>query len=271
MQSAGHILIIDDEASLRRTLARILQQAGFEITTAASGQEGLTFLSQQSFDLVYLDIRMPDMNGLEVLEKIHSNFPELPVILFTAQPDMNSAVEALRHGAIDYLMKPLQPQTLIDRTQAILVQREKERRKREIQSQIQTLQAELGKLEGEGSEDDNGQQILSISNQDVNERFLIRGDINLDLHARRLKIKEQIIDIPPTTFDYLVVLVRHAPNVVDYQTLVTEAQGYQVEYREAQDLVKWHVHHIRQAIEPDPRKPVYLINQRGVGYRILAD
>ena len=267
MQSTGHILIVDDEASLRRTLARILQQAGLEVTTAASGQEGLTFLSQQSFDLVYLDIRMPDMNGLEVLEKIHSNFPDLPVILFTAQPDMNSALEALRHGAIDYLMKPLQPQTLIDRTQAILVQKEKERRKREIQSQIKALQAELSKLEG----DDNAQQVLSISIQDANERFLIRGDINLDLHARRLKIKEQIVDIPPTTFDYLVVLVRHAPNVIDYQTLVTEAQGYQVEYREAQELVKWHVHHIRQAIEPDPRKPVYLINQRGVGYRILAD
>ena len=208
MQSTGHILIVDDEASLRRTLARILQQAGLEVTTAASGQEGLTFLSQQSFDLVYLDIRMPDMNGLEVLEKIHSNFPDLPVILFTAQPDMNSALEALRHGAIDYLMKPLQPQTLIDRTQAILVQKEKERRKREIQSQIKALQAELSKLEG----DDNAQQVLSISIQDANERFLIRGDINLDLHARRLKIKEQIVDIPPTTFDYLVVLVRHAPN-----------------------------------------------------------
>ena len=267
MQSTGHILIVDDEASLRRTLARILQQAGLEVTTAASGQEGIIFLSQQSFDLVYLDIRIPDMNGLEVLEKIHSNFPDLPVILFTAQPDMNSALEALRHGAIDYLMKPLQPQTLIDRTQAILVQKEKERRKREIQSQIKALQAELSKLEG----DDNAQQVLSISIQDANERFLIRGDINLDLHARRLKIKEQIVDIPPTTFDYLVVLVRHAPNVIDYQTLVTEAQGYQVEYREAQELVKWHVHHIRQAIEPDPRKPVYLINQRGVGYRILAD
>ena len=65
MQISGHILIIDDEASLRRTLARILQQASFEVTTAASGQEGLAFLSQQSFDLVYLDIRMPDMNGFE--------------------------------------------------------------------------------------------------------------------------------------------------------------------------------------------------------------
>jgi len=267
MQTAGHILIIDDEASLRRTLARILQQAGFEVTTAASGQESLAFLSQQAFDLVYLDIRMPDMNGLEVLKKIHSNFPELPVILFTAQPDMNSAVEALRYGAIDYLMKPLQPQTLIDHTRAILAQREKERRKREIQLQIKTLQAELGRLENE----ENSQPVLSIPSDNVNERFLIRGDINLDLHARRLKVKEQTVDIPPTTFDYLVVLVRHAPNVVDYQTLVAEAQGYQADYREAQELVKWHVHHIRQAIEPNPRKPIYLLNERGTGYRLVAD
>jgi two-component system alkaline phosphatase synthesis response regulator PhoP len=91
------------------------------------------------------------------------------------------------------------------------------------------------------------------------------------MHARRLKIGGQIVDIPPTTFDYLVVLVRHAPNVVDYQTLIAEAQGYQADFREAQELVKWHVHHIRQAIEPNPRKPIYLINQRGIGYRLVAD
>jgi CheY-like chemotaxis protein len=66
MSDSGHILLIDDEEALRHTLARIFQRAGFDITTSASGQEGLALLSQQPFDLVYLDIRMPDMNGLEV-------------------------------------------------------------------------------------------------------------------------------------------------------------------------------------------------------------
>lgn len=267
MQSTGHILIIDDEDTLRLTLARILQQARFEVTTAASGQEGLAFLSQQTFDLVYLDIRMPDMNGLEVLKAIHSRFPELDVVLFTAQPDMNSAVEALRQGATDYLLKPLQPQTLIERTQAILARKEKERRKREIQSQIRTLQLELSRLEDE----DDVQPNLGAFDENTSERFIICGNINLDLQARRLKVREQIISIPPTTFDYLVVLARHSPAVVDYQTLVAEAQGYQADFRDAQELVKWHVHHIRQAIEPDPRKPVYLINQRGIGYRLVTD
>jgi DNA-binding NtrC family response regulator len=143
MKSDGHILIVDDEASLRQTLARILQRAGFEVTTSFNGGEALSLLSQHPFDLVYLDIRMPDMNGLEVLQMIHAKSPDLPVILLTAQPDLNSAVEALRRGAMDYLLKPLKPQTIIDRTRSILVNKQKERRKRELQRQIEGLQAEL--------------------------------------------------------------------------------------------------------------------------------
>ena len=143
----GHILIIDDETSLRQTLARILQRAGFEVTTAASGQEGLFLLGQHSFDLVYLDIRMPDVNGMEVLKRIHAALPELPVVLFTAQPDLNSALEALRQGAADYLLKPLQPGDIIQRTQTILARQECERRKRQIRAQIEMLEAELKSLE----------------------------------------------------------------------------------------------------------------------------
>jgi len=267
MGISGNILIIDDEATLRHTLARILQRANFSVTTAASGQEGLTILSQQTFDLAYLDIRMPDLSGMEVLKIIHARFPELPVILFTAQPDVNSAVEALRHGAVDYLLKPLRPQTLIERTQSILASQEKEHRKREIQSQIAALQNELKKMES----DQESESAPSVNVTQTGERFLAYGNLSLDLHTHRLLIEGRTINLPPATFDYLLVLVRHAPNVVNYQTLVAEAQGYQAEAREAQELVKWHVHHIRQAIEPDVREPVYLINVRGIGYRLLAN
>jgi DNA-binding response OmpR family regulator len=267
MGISGHILIIDDEASLRHTLARILQRAGHEVTTAGSGQEGLAFLSQQSFDLVYLDIRMPDMNGLQALKAIHAKFPDMPVILFTAQPDLNSALEALRQGATDYLLKPLQPQTLIDRTQAVLNQQEKENRKRGIQAQIDTLQTELKSLES----DEDVQPGPAAGAVNAGERFVKRGSLTLDLHTRRLTIGERTINLPPTAFDYLLVLVRHAPNVVDCRTLVAEAQGYQAELREAQELVKWHIHHIRQAIEPDTHNPTYLITVRGTGYRLVAD
>jgi DNA-binding response OmpR family regulator len=93
--------------------------------------------------------------------------------------------------------------------------------------------------------------------------------LQLDLYARRVTINDRPVEVPPTSFDYLLVLVRHSPNVVDYQTLVAEAQGYEADMREAQELTKWHIHHIRQALEADSRKPKYVINVRGTGYRLV--
>jgi DNA-binding response OmpR family regulator len=265
MKPGGHILIIDDEATLRQTLARILQRAGFEVTTAANGKDGLSLVAEHPFVLLYLDIRMPDVCGLELHKTIHAKFPELPVILFTAQPDLNSAVEALRRGATDYLLKPLKPQAVIDRTQAILSKKQKERRKREIQRQIETLQAELMTLDNDKAAADMASQPTLSSDG----RFLRRGMLTLDMHIRRVTMNDRVINLSPTSFDYLLVLARHAPNIVDYQTLVSEAQGYVTDTREAQELTKWHIHHIRQAIEPDKRNPVHVINVRGTGYRLV--
>jgi DNA-binding response OmpR family regulator len=264
MNTNSHILIIDDELTLRKTLARILQQAGFEVTTAESAEQGISFLETTGFDLIYMDIRMPGLAGLEALKLIHARYPTLPVVLFTAQPDLNSAVEALRRGATDYLLKPLKPETFIERTKAILAIQQRERRKREIQMQIESLQVELKSLEA-------GDQLPAVMTKSTLERFLKRGVIMLDLHTRRVTVNENAINLPPTSFDYLLVLARHSPNIVDYQTLVAEAQGYQAEVREAQELTKWHVHHIRQAIEPDVHHPSLLINVRGSGYRLVAD
>jgi DNA-binding response OmpR family regulator len=262
----GKILIIDDELVLRQTLARILQHAGFEVTTAESGEQGLAFLETTAFDLIYLDIRMPGLAGPEVLKLIHGNHPNIPVVLFTAQPDLNSALDALRNGATDYLLKPLKPDAIIERTRAILAVQQKEQRKREIQSQIEKLQAELRSISGEEVVPPDPSRIVTSM-----ERYLKRGALVLDLHARRLSIGERVFSLPPTSFDYLLVLARHAPEVVNYQTLVAEAQGFQADAHEAKELSKWHIHHIRQAIEPDEHKSTYLFNVRGIGYRLLVD
>jgi two-component system response regulator MtrA len=201
---------------------------------------------------------------LELLKTIHAKFPDLPVILFTAQPDLNSAVEALRRGATDYLLKPLKPQAVIDRTQAILANKQKERRRRELQRQIESLQTELMALDSDKPFSQTPEQKPTSD-----ERFLRRGLLILDMHTRRVTMNERVINLPPTSFDYLLVLARHAPNIVDYQTLVSEAQGYETDPREAQELTKWHIHHIRQAIEPDMRNPLHVINVRGSGYRLV--
>jgi DNA-binding response OmpR family regulator len=243
---------------------RILQQAGFQVTSAENGEKGLSFIQTTNFDLVFMDLRMPGMAGLEVLKIIQASHPNLPVVLFTAQPDLNSAVEALRNGATDYLLKPLKPQVLIERAQSILAAQQRENRKREIILQIEALQAELKSLTSGNTEP---LQAPSVGG----DRFLKRGPLVLDLHKRCLLIHEETINIPPTSFDYLLVLARHSPDVVDYQTLVAEAQGYQTDAREAQELSKWHIHQLRQAIEEDAREPSILINVRGAGYRLVAD
>ena len=267
MTVTGHILIIDDEASLRKTLARILQQAGFEVTTAETAEQGLAFLRTTSFNLIFTDLRMPGMQGLDALKHIQANYPNLPVVLFTAQPDVNSAVEGLRYGATDYLVKPLKPEVIIERAQTILARQRREERKREIMNQIQALQSELKSLET----GDEGTPLSTPQTGPEIERFLKRGALVLDLHTRRILLNDESINLPPTSFDYLLVLARHAPNVVDYQTLVTEAQGFQADLREAQELTKWHIHQLRQAFDKDTQNPKYLITVRGKGYRLVTD
>lgn len=267
MNNKDHILIIDDEAVLRKTLARILQQAGYEVTTAENAEQGISFLKSSTFDLIFTDLRMPGIAGLDALKHIHAHYPNIPVVLFTAQPDLNSAIEALRHGATDYLLKPLKPEALVERTKAILAVKEKLKKKREIALQIDALQVELKILE-------NGEPIKDVAMTAITQadkRFIKRGALLLDLYARRVTISDEVINLPPTSFNYLLVLARHSPNIVDYQTLVAEAQGYQADIREAQELSKWHIHQLRQALEIDARNPNYLLNVRGTGYRLVGD
>lgn len=265
MNITGRILIIEDEASLRKTFARILQQAGFEVTTAESAEQGLDYLKTTTFDLIFTDLRLPGIAGLDALKRIQTTNPQIPVVLFTAQPDINSAVEALRHGATDYLLKPLKPEIIVERAKTILSNQLKEKRKREIANEIEKLQNELKQIE-------NGEEKSTTNiSETKTERFIKQGNLVLDLHTRRVSIKDETINLPPTSFDYLLVLIRHAPNVVDFQTLVAEAQGIQAETREAQELSKWHIHQLRQAIEKDSRNPNMLITVRGTGYRFVSD
>ena len=164
------------------------------------------------------------------------------------------------------MLKPLKPQTIIDRTRSILANKQKERRKRELQRQIDALQAELNTLEREEiPQAEPAAQQTYVSD----DRFLKRGILTLDMLTRRVTVNDRVVNLPPTSFDYLLVLARHTPNVVDYQTLVSEAQGYETDPHEAQELTKWHIHHIRQVIEPDARNPIYVINVRGTGYRLV--
>ena len=267
MGSSGNVLIIDDEDRLRQTLTRVLRSAGCQVSGAANGQEALQIIKTLPCDLVYLDIHLPDMNGLEILQALRQTHPDLPVILFTGHASLQSALEAIRLGAADYLVKPIDPEVFVARTRVILEEQAIERRKRQLREQITALRAELRSLED---------QSASVSSEllpppENGDRFLKRGRFVIDLQAQRVTLKDRVLSLPPTAFTYLTVLARRAPEDVDYQTLVTEAQGYEVEQSEASELAKYHIHILRQAIDAQKDEAGYILNMRGIGYRLLTD
>ncbi len=107
------ILIVDDELSIRSVLTQVLEKDGYAVTAAASGEEGLELLGQKSFALVISDIKMPGMNGLELLKEVKERCPDTQVIIITSFASLETALEALRNGAYDYLLKPFEDLSII--------------------------------------------------------------------------------------------------------------------------------------------------------------
>ena len=107
------ILVIDDEAIVRISCERALGQEGYEVTSAASGREGLDFLEKNRFGLVLLDLKMPDIDGVEVLNTINKRWPDTKVIMITGYSTVEIAVQTLRLGAYNFIEKPFTPDTLI--------------------------------------------------------------------------------------------------------------------------------------------------------------
>jgi DNA-binding response OmpR family regulator len=265
MATNRSILIVDDELNLRRSLSLILQRAGYSVTTAAGAGEAYQNLEAGAFDLVFLDLKMPDSSGLDILEKIREWHPETQVLILTAHASLESAIEAVRKGARDYLLKPIDPQKILARIEEVVEGEQQSRRRREIIGEMHNLLAELGQFEVTGELSETGSQL-----QVDPTRILQRGPFQLDLYARQVKLSGRLLALSPTAFDYLVSLVRHSPNTVAYETLVIEAQGYKTSLIEAREMARWYIHELRKSLEPDMRKPTYIITVRGEGYRLVT-
>jgi two-component system response regulator HydG len=107
-----HIMIVDDEMIVRESFYHWFTKSGHTAETAASGFEAVEKLNETAFDLLFVDIKMPGMDGLELLEKIKADYPETMVIIITAYGSIESAVKAMKTGASDYLLKPFKPEQL---------------------------------------------------------------------------------------------------------------------------------------------------------------
>jgi DNA-binding NtrC family response regulator len=107
-----NILVVDDDMSVRTTFSTILRKEGYQVTAVKDGYEAIKAIDEQSFDLALVDLRMPGLDGIEVLEKIKSRRPQTRVIIYTGYGSITTVVEAMRKGATDYLNKPFSPDDL---------------------------------------------------------------------------------------------------------------------------------------------------------------
>ncbi len=267
MSSSHSILIIDDEPNLRRSLGLILQRAGYAVTTASNAAEALHVLKAGAYDLTFLDIKLPDQNGIQLLPQIKILYPEMPILILTAHATLDTAIGAVRLGARDYLLKPIDPENILTRVDNLLKEA-KPKRRREITSQLQDLLAELQSIDGKEARPVDAD--TSIPTTDPT-RYLKCGPLVLDRHTHSVTYETCNTSLPPSAFDYLVTLARHSPHPVTYEKLVLESQGYQhISRAEAREIARWQMHEIRKLLEPDPRQPRLIITVRDVGYRLVA-
>jgi DNA-binding response OmpR family regulator len=254
---ASQILVVDDEAKIRFLLERVLSQEGYEIDTAADGAEAMRKLSQASYDLLLLDLYMEPIHGVEVLNFAREQDPNLAIIILTAYSSVESAVEALRLDAFDYLFKPASPETIRQRVKEGLEQRTQMLRHHQLLSQIDNLHQTFRDMvtETEHKRASSAQQ-----------RFVRAGNLTIDRQHHLVTLSDNLLKLTTAEYDLLLCLVKASPGLLSPRQLVNQALGYDCNNAEARDIIKWHIHHLRKKIEPDPAHPRYIKTVRHKGY-----
>jgi two-component system alkaline phosphatase synthesis response regulator PhoP len=254
----AQILIVEDEKNVRLVLEHSLRRCEYMIETAVNGQDALQKISRNHFDLLLLDLHIgQDVNGLQVMEAARQQDSDVSVIILTGQASLETAVEALRLGAFDYLFKPADPATICERVQDALAQKQRAKQKQQILSQINDLRAALNQLDDE-------MPVAKYGNG--NGRFLHSNPLVIDKQHRVVTIADELLELTTTEFDLLTCLVEDSPLPVAPVDLVRRALGYQVDNMEARDTVRWHIYQLRRKIEPDPKHPIYIKTVRYKGY-----
>jgi DNA-binding response OmpR family regulator len=254
----ARILVVDDEQAVRHTLTELFTRMGYQAAEAASGQAALEQIARQRFDLVILDLKMPEMDGTEVLRAARPLTPDTVFILLTAHGTLDSAIVAIRHGAFDYLLKPSPVQEIVRAVEAGLAERQ---RRRGQEEPVVLLERALAGLKTAAQR----QEALPPA-----ERFLQIPDVTADTLRRLAVVRGQLVDLTPTEFDILVYLMRHRDRVVSCHELVAHVRGYDLDERDARVCLRSHIHRLRRKLERDPARPRLIRTVRSSGYAIYT-
>lgn len=256
------ILVVDDEVNIRVTLRALLTRAGYHVIVAASGEEALTLLTRHRFDLFVVDLQMPGIQGMEVVAEVRRHQPNAVMIVLTGHGSVETAVEGLHLGIFDYLLKTADPSHVVARVEAGLAMRKQQMRQQALLESVSNAVEELRSqaiVPPIQIEDDP-------MGQPSEERLISAGDLQIDTWRQTATFAGRMLPLTPTEFRVLLCLAEQAGHMLTYTEIVRCAQGYDATELEAGDLVKPHIYHLRQKLEPDPTAPRYLLNVRGKGY-----
>ena len=257
MTQPARILIVDDESSIRLTLSALLERGGYDVTSAEQGEEAVDLLERQIFDLLLVDLKMPGMDGMQVVAAARQRQSNIAVIVLTGHGSLDTAVEGLHQGIFDYLLKTTEPVQVIERVKAGLAARRQQQRQHTLLDLVGTAVQEL-----RGTPAVSGEQGAAASA----ERAITVGALRLDTWRQEATLAGRTLPLTPTEFRLLLCLAEHAGTMLSYTQLVRCTQGYDTGELEAGELIKPHIHHLRQKLEPDPTTPRYILNVRGKGY-----
>ncbi len=270
----AHVLVVDDESAIRYSITKTLQRVGYQVDSAASGEEALEMLARQTYDVILTDIRMPGISGVELLARVRESAPEAIVILLTSYASLETAVESLRLGAHDYLIKPSSSQDIRDSVARGIERARNLKRRRALLDAIQSNIAELANVtspkSNAGYEESAEPALAAATPLATPVNTMTLGPLTIFPGRYQIAVGEQPIDLTPTEFDLLLYLAVHRGRVVPCHELVREVRGYSVDEPEAREVIRPHISNLRRKLKQAGQDPNLVVNIRGIGYR-LAD
>ena len=225
------VLVIEDEAPIRRFLRASLDSQGYRLVEAATAADGLREAGTRQPDVVLLDLGLPDLDGLEVIRRLRE-WTTVPIIVLSARGQERGKVAALDAGADDYLSKPFGVGELLARLRV-------------------------------------AQRHAARWSRDLTDTVFRAGELTVDLGARAVRVRDREVRLSPIEFRLLATLVRHAGRVMTHRQLLQEVWG--PGYTEQTEYLRVYMKHLRHKLEADPARPRLLLTEPGVGYRLHAE
>jgi DNA-binding response OmpR family regulator len=270
----AHVLVVDDEGAIRYSVSKTLQRVGYTVVEAASGEDALEKMGEQYYDVVLTDIRMPGLTGVELLKRIKEAEPDAVVILMTGYASLGTAVESLRLGAHDYLIKPSSSQDIRQSVARGVERARNLRRRRELLDLIRSNLRELTTADMEPARmtfDGNGQpepaEAAALAAEQTSNSMTL-GPLTIYPGRYQIAVGDRDIDLTPTEFDLLLYLAAHRGRVVPCHELVREVRGYAVDEAEAREVIRPHVSNLRRKLKIAGQDSDLIVNVRGIGYRL---